>query len=181
MEWSVSRRSLLFGLRFFFQPQRGGVDAITQTGWPRAVWEDVAQVCFATAAMDFCPSCHHFVVHRFTDVFFDNRLPKTWPASPRIVFCFAGEQRQPTTDTAISSVFFAVPIFAGTRALGCVFAGYSELNRRQQCLPFFIGFLNEVLVRIVGAQSMQPFNKHSPDLRHPFSIGSQIRVTHARS
>ena len=81
---------LFFGSLFCFpgvrftEINRGGIDAIAQTGWGWSIWKYVPKVCITLAAYDFGTKHAQGFVLMLGNDFIVNRLEIAWPAAPGI-------------------------------------------------------------------------------------------------
>jgi hypothetical protein len=71
----------LVSLSSLYEPHGSRIHAIAETGWPRAVIEEMAKMSIALTAGNsraLHPQAH---IPYFNDILLGNRLPEAWPAS----------------------------------------------------------------------------------------------------
>ena len=100
----------------------------------------MTKVRAAAGTMDFGPAREQAVVFFSTDVILDGRLIKARPARAGFKFGGGTEQVEITGDTPIETGFVVVPVLAAERPFGAFLTGYAVLLRREQFLPFGVGF-----------------------------------------
>src|ERR1039458_1124114 len=130
--------SQLLGL-FRRESQRGGVDAVAQSGGLGAVFENVAQVGVALAAQRLGAPHGQAVVGFRAHVLLGGRRPETWPAAPGLEFLAAREQGVAAAHAAVHTGSVIVPVAAGEGGFGALLARHGKLFRREFFLPFGIG------------------------------------------
>ena len=126
------------------EPQRGGINAITQAGRRRAVGEDVAQVRIADMADDFGAQHAVRAVDLFGHMVGIERPEITRPAATRVELGIRFEQRCVAADAHVNAVFMMIPIAAGEGPFGHSMARDLVIERLKCCAPFGIGLLNFV-------------------------------------
>src|SRR5579884_669904 len=90
---------LLF-LFLLFQIQRGGVDAVAQSGRTRTVREDMPKMRLADGAHHLRPPHPMGKIFLGLNPLGRDRLPKARPAAPRLVFGFGSEELIAAGDAA---------------------------------------------------------------------------------
>jgi hypothetical protein len=129
-------------IRVLLERERGGIDAETQAGRGRSVFEDVTQVAVATRAENFGAFHPVTVVGVGDDIFLGDRLEKAGPAGAGIEFGFGRKQRQPATNAIINARLVIVVKIAAEGALGSLVASDGVLLRGQLLAPFGVRFNN---------------------------------------
>src|SRR5690348_7184090 len=112
-EWSVASWFLFTHhsrLISFNKFQRGGINAVAQAGWVRAIIEYMTEVCAATAAMNF--GTHHVVrtVGGSAYIFCNQWLVKARPTGAAFKLVQTAEDRLPATNTLINALLMIVPV-----------------------------------------------------------------------
>src|SRR5271168_1376240 len=100
---------------FRLELQRGRIDAVTQSGRPRAVLEHMAEMAVATGAKHL--GADHAVGHiaLLVDVTFGCRLGEAWPAAAGIELGIGLKQRLTAAGTDIGAGALLMLVLAGER------------------------------------------------------------------
>src|SRR3569832_1185661 len=125
---------------FFLERQRCRVDAVAQTGGGGPVWKIVPEMRSATTAQRL--GTYHAVAGVG---FFGHRvgvqgLIKTWPAGARVELGRRREQRFATGGAVVFAMLVMVPVLAGKRPFGPMFAQDAVLLGALFSAPFGVGF-----------------------------------------
>jgi hypothetical protein len=107
----------------------GGVDAVAEAGWCGAVVEDVAEMGFALAALDFGASHEEAVVGLGLDVVLAYGCDEAWPPSSRIKLSLRTEQVVAATDALVDAGLMLVPVRARVGSLGSLLPSNMKLFR----------------------------------------------------
>src|SRR6185503_9254142 len=124
--------------------QGAGIDAEALTARAWAVRENVAEMCPALLAVHF-DAAHAVggVLFRL-DVAAGHWLGEARPTRSGIELRVGGEERRTATDAGVDAVLLVVPVGAGERALGALFAGNMELLRSELLAPLLWGLADLV-------------------------------------
>ena len=104
--------SQILQLQGLHESKRNRVDAVSQTGGPRPVVEDVAEVSITAAARDFALDVSQASRRMCHDVFFCDGLPETRPAGAGIELRGGAEERCVAADAAEHSLVVQIPVRA---------------------------------------------------------------------
>ena len=119
MTWLEKRAGISWSrVSFPGEFEGGGVDAVAEAGWCGAVVEDVAEVGFALAALDFGPPHEEAVVGLGFDVVLVYGCGEAWPPGSRIKLSLGTEQVVAATDALVDSGLMVVPVRARVGSLG---------------------------------------------------------------
>jgi hypothetical protein len=105
-------------LRCFGKSHCHRIHAITQTGWTRAIVEQVPQVRVTQPARNSCSHHEQGVVRGFQDIVFRDGRPKARPARAGFEFGLGIKQRGIATNTAENAFLMIAGIFMGVGTLG---------------------------------------------------------------
>ena len=130
--------------RLRIELQRGGVDAVPQTGWPRTVTENVAEVRVARGAEHLRANHAVTAVDLFVNALNGDRACEARPSAPGIELRVGVEKSRAAAHAAIHAGCRRLVVLAGERPLGGLFPRYGELHRRQLLAPFALAFLDLV-------------------------------------
>ena len=102
---SISRGRASFHGEF----EGGGIDAVAEAGWCGTVVEDVAEMGFALAALDFGASHEEAIIGLGLDVVLVYGCCEAWPPSSRIKLSLRTEHVVAATDALIDAGLMVVP------------------------------------------------------------------------
>src|SRR6266513_234121 len=85
-----------------------------------------------------------------------NRLPKTRPASSRIVFCIRTEQRIAASRAKVTSLLMRVPVSVGERQFRSPSSKYVILANRQDVFPLIVRELHFLNDKVSGSLRIVP-------------------------
>jgi hypothetical protein len=77
-----------------------------------------------------------------------DRLIKTWPTGSRIELVFRFEKSKAARRTIVNTVLMIVRVLAGIRLFRTFLPQNVKLSGREQLLPFFVGFLYHLAVKL---------------------------------
>src|SRR2546429_3270438 len=175
-----------WGLLFWLQLERHGVDAVALARRRRTVVEDVAKVRPTVAAEDLGTAHEEAVVRAQLHRFQVGRLVKAGPAGTRLEFRLRAEQLRATGRATVGSVRLRMNAIAAEWPLGPFRAQDVALLRRQLGTPFGIGLGNlgahdRSLPSSMGMKSCRPsvflyWGGHN----HGLARGSRLLVEPSR-
>src|SRR5436190_3674022 len=157
----------------FMEDQRGGVEAVAQSSWARAVLEDMAEMAIAARAENF-DACHAMgVIGVVDDVFRRDRFEKAGPTGAGIELGISGKQWQSATDAGINTGLFVIVEDATEGRLGTFAAGDLILFGGQLLAPFGVALYD---FGLQDGRKKLPFLIKYSDIyrvggRHGFRLG----------
>src|SRR5262249_31959018 len=113
--------------------------------WFRTVIENVPEVCTTPPASHFCSAHTMAIVCMKRYIFVSGRSPEAGPTSPRFKLRVRVKQWLITTNAAISSFVFAIPIGARESAFRPFAPGDIELFWTQLLAPLGVRFFEFVV------------------------------------
>ena len=129
-------------LLYKFQGRR--IHAVAQTGWCRAVLEDVTKMRVALFALHLGSGHSVGAICLSFDILFVDRRPETRPAGAGIKLCVGAEECIAAAHTPVHPLFVVIPIAAGKGPLRSSLAGNLELFWRQLLFPLLFAEYNLV-------------------------------------
>src|SRR6201996_7739355 len=150
------------GRLFRIELQRRRIDAVTQSGRPRAVLEHMAEMTIAARAQHF--GADHAVAHVafLVDTAFGCRLGEARPAAAGIELGIGLEQRLSAAGADIGARAMLMLVFAGEGPFGRLLAQHRVLHRRQFLAP--LGFALFDLWRRLGVRHETSFAAIAPSV-----------------
>lgn len=120
-----------------YEFKRRRIHAVTQTGRFGAIIEHVPKMRTAPGARDLVAAAETWMACR-TDRVSSNRLPKTRPSGPRVIFCVRTEQWIAASGAKVNSLLVRVPVSVDERQFRSPSSKYVILAARQDVFPFII-------------------------------------------
>ena len=129
---------MLFLFFHFFKIQHISIYAITQAGWWWAIFKNVTQMRFTTAAHYFCSLHTIAIVWCIYNTSFCYRLKEAGPATAAVELPIAFKQWITTSATVISACIKAIPVFTCKRPFCALFPCNAIQLLWQNLFPLFI-------------------------------------------
>lgn len=133
------------------ETERCGIDAVTKTGRPRAIIENMAEMGIGGLRANLGADHAMGGVVALDDFLIDERLAEAGPTTPGIELIQRTKERFAGNDVDVNAGFVIVPEFVSKGRLGVGVLGHLELRRGEFLFQFVSGrFLKVLHGRICG-------------------------------